>query len=228
MTTLSAATMPFNFRDSIQDWVLQDERPHMISPCEHNPIKEKANDFCFKYQQATNYYGIYGGIKPKEVHGWALTAYIWINPDVSYQDAIKNATSLNAEQCLEFIIAEHVGWLEFVAESAGEVFINFDTQSLDIWASKTPEAHCFAQVSSKDSIATIADKLRSYSPKDTIRYLVGDRRAALPRTKETLSQAKIETFTAGVIDKKSHKRPRVKTDRSIDACIARTLRGCFE
>jgi hypothetical protein len=164
-------TTPFSFHISLRDWVVLDERPHMMAPCEHNSIKGKADDFSFRYRQAINYYNVYGdGIKPKEVHGWALRACVWMNPDTTYQDAVENAVSLNPwrGQCLEFIVADHVGWLEFIADKIGEVFINFDTQSLNIWVSETPEAHCFALVSSKDSIATIADKLRSCM----IRYLV--------------------------------------------------------
>jgi len=226
-------TTPFNFHISLQDWVL-DERPHMMAPCEHNSIKGKADDFSFRYRQAINYYNVYGdGIKPKEVHGWALRAYIWMNPDTTYQDAIENAVSLslNPGQCLEFIVADHIGWLEFIADFVGNVIVNFDTQTSRLWVSKRPEAHCFAVVSSKDSVATIADKLRSCSTKDMIRYLVSDRRAVLPRTKAILSQVKVETLTTDVISKKSkksHKRPRVKVDRSINARIACTLRGCFE
>jgi hypothetical protein len=152
--------MPFFFNLPLPKYVAFSEK-QSVPCCIASTTRDRANEYKEQFWLAQQGYKVYGGEQLPTIECWQFDAYLQlINPSAIYAEVIKNASKLDATECLEFIIAAECPFIFHELEN-GKDYWNYAPRAKYVWATEGCQADIGTNVTMHDSIHAIAERIRS-------------------------------------------------------------------
>lgn len=152
--------MPFFFNLPLPEYVDFSEK-QSVPCCLESITRDRAKEYKNHLRLEQRDYEVYGGNQPPVIDFWQFHAYLQlINSSASYAEVVKNAGTLNAAECLEFIIASECPFI-FHELEYGKQYFNYAPIAKYVWATTGCQTDIGTNVTVHDSINAIAERIRS-------------------------------------------------------------------
>lgn len=158
--TPAKRAIPFFFNLPLPEYVAFSKKQSVLC-CLESTTRDRAKEYKEQLQLAHQGYKVYGGNQPPVVEFWQIHAYLQlVNRLAAYTEVINNAGSLDATECLDFIIASECPFIFHELEH-GKQYFNYAPLAKYVWATNGCQADIGTDVMMHDSIHAIAERIRS-------------------------------------------------------------------